>query len=89
MTTPTREHNRVQLRVSASSSTHQDGQQRADERDGGRHGGKDRVLELLNQPARHGRQGKLRLLEQLQANTWRKKNRAQTSIRLLHIMAWF
>lgn len=49
--------------------THQDGQQSADECDGGSDGGEDRVLKLLNQPARHGGSRKLRLLQQLQTNT--------------------
>lgn len=53
--------------------THQDGQKGADERDGGRDGGEHRVLELLDQTARHGGLRKLRLLQQLQMHASTKQ----------------
>lgn len=49
--------------------THQDGQHSANEGDGGRDGGQDHVLELLNQAARHGGLRKICLLQQLQLHT--------------------
>lgn len=48
--------------------TDQDGQQSANECDGGRDGRQQGMLGLLHQAARHGGFGKLRLLQQLQTN---------------------
>ena len=61
-------------RLSSFVLTHQDGEKSADESDGGRDGREDRVVDLLNQAARHGGSRKLRLVQQLQTNAWKQTN---------------